>query len=129
MLKLLLGLAFLVTLDRLDPVHNAVERLAASVRSGVNSTTGKAAADAGRHAAQALVRKRLARACRDYRALHGMAPADLEALVRGGFLQERDLVDEWGRRFEVEAREDGFSVRSAGADGVFDTADDWKLEA
>ena len=44
---------------------------------------------------------------------------------RGPYVKSSDVfVDEWTNRFRYQAREDGYGIRSAGPDRVFDTADD-----
>ena len=129
LIKCFLFLAVLVALDHIGPVHRMVGFLDRGMNSGVEAMTGKTAADFGREAAESLVKKRLARAIREYRLVHGTAPATLDDLVRDGLLQGADLVDEWGRPFQVQPGSGGFSVRSAGADGRFHTSDDWTLDA
>jgi len=54
----------------------------------------------------------------------GRVPASLEEL-RQTRLLTADTVDAWGRGIRYEPIDDSkFRLRSAGADGVFDTADD-----
>ncbi|MGD9380750.1 MAG: alpha-2-macroglobulin family protein, partial [candidate division WOR-3 bacterium] len=48
-------------------------------------------------------------------------------LLKEGFLDEKDLLDPWGRRYYVDSPEElflYFTIASAGPDGILDTDDD-----
>lgn len=59
-----------------------------------------------------------------HRALHGTLPESLGDLVTEGSLTEGMTADPWGLPIRYERRDDSFSLRSAGEDGVIGTADD-----
>jgi len=57
-----------------------------------------------------------------------LSELDLDRLQRELQLADPDVTDAWGRRLRLRTRTDGFTVRSAGPDGLFDTDDDLKVE-
>ncbi len=125
-LLLLAGAALGAT--RWPPTRDVLSAWKDAVIGGVYAVSGGVAADRGRMAAQMLFRRRLERAVREYKTLHGTDPEALDDLVRASMLQKDDLVDEWGRALAVEPQGSGFRVRSAGPDGRFHTGDDWTLD-
>ncbi len=58
----------------------------------------------------------------------GRLPETLDDLVRAGLEPTVGLEDGWGRRLRYLRVGDSFELRSAGADGEFDTSDDYVLE-
>lgn len=99
-----------------------------ALQNGVSVATGQADADRGRMTAQMLLRRRLERALREYRSLHGTDPERLQDLVDEGLLQAEDLVDPWGGQMAVERSGSRLRIRSAGPDGRDRTKDDWNID-
>jgi hypothetical protein len=63
-----------------------------------------------------------------YIATEGQPPAVLEDVRRAGMLMG-SVKDAWGRDIRYERRSDSsFRLISAGKDGIFDTADDIRVE-
>ncbi len=55
---------------------------------------------------------------------HGRCPSSHRPLVAEGYLDEINLRDPWGTNIALACDETGVTVRSAGGDRVFGTADD-----
>jgi hypothetical protein len=63
-----------------------------------------------------------------YIATEGQPPAGIEDVRRAGMLTG-SIKDAWGRDIRYERRSDSsFRLISAGKDGIFDTADDIRVE-
>ncbi len=63
-----------------------------------------------------------------YMATEGQSPAGIEDVRRAGMLTG-SIKDAWGRDIRYERRSDSsFRLISAGKDGLFDTADDIRVE-
>ncbi len=63
-----------------------------------------------------------------YIATEGQPPAGIDDLRRAGMLTG-STKDAWGRDIRYERRSDGsFRLTSAGKDGIFDTADDIRID-
>jgi hypothetical protein len=63
-----------------------------------------------------------------YMATEGQPPAALEDMRRAGMLTG-SVQDAWGRDIRYERRSDSsFRLTSAGKDGIFDTADDIRVD-
>ena len=128
---LLLAAAVIVAWS-FEPVRNkvgsyrhGVDSYRHEMQSNVTSVTGRTVLALGQKTRRSLLRGNLTRALDEFEGLQGRKPADLQELVRGGFLEKADLVDEWGRRLTVELGQDGIVIRSPGPDGVLHTSDDW----
>ncbi len=59
-----------------------------------------------------------------YRKEHGMLPTDLDAIV--AYNGQAPTVDPWGNKIQYQVVGDGFTIKSAGPDGMLDTKDDPK---
>ena len=114
-------------LSRVPFVRNQLHRVGATLRSGTNAITGKDAVDIGQDIRREQLQNVLDRALKEYQAMNGEAPRDIQDLVRSGLLQRDDLKDEWGRALVTEPGAHGVIVRSLGPDGQSGTEDDWTV--
>lgn len=74
----------------------------------------------------------IARVTRDFRIGEGRYPQDFQAFLRRSLRPNKPFpvgTDFWGRPYRLELEPDGFVVRSAGADGRYQTRDDLICQA
>lgn len=114
-------------LSRVPFVRNQFHRVHDILQSGTNAITGKDAVDIGQDIRREQLQNVLDRALKEYQAMNGEAPRDMQDLVRSGLLQNADMKDEWGRPLVTETSAHGVIVRSLGADGQSGTEDDWTV--
>ena len=101
-------------------------RIRNTFQSTTNTLAGVTNIEVGQDAKRALVQTNLQRAIRQYRALNGQDPTDLNSLVSAGLMQHADLQDEWHRPL-VDDNGKPFVVRSIGRDALPGTQDDWTI--
>lgn len=68
--------------------------------------------------------KAMVEALEDYPKVNHTYPADLNTLIGKNPLRSTWQQDYWGHAYRYAATGSGFTLRSAGADGKFDTGDD-----
>lgn len=71
------------------------------------------------HLSQARI-GRIDQALRLFHLDHQDLPRTLEPLVREGFLNPKDLVDPWGKRYAFEVRPSGYVIQGYGPTGIPD---------
>jgi general secretion pathway protein G len=67
----------------------------------------------------------------NYKMDNGSAPADVDDLVKGGYIPKEMAMDPWHHKYKLEYNPStgSFRVISAGADGKFETKDDLVYES